>query len=136
MMNLNQGRNIFDCIRKFVKFQLTVNLLAMAIAIFGGFVLKESPINAVQMLWINVIMDSFASLALATGPPNDDVLKRPPIKKTEKIITEVMWRAITFQALAQFILLLVVLFFAADWYGIPSSIGVKVFIFDLAIHRS
>lgn len=98
--------------------------------------LKESPINAVQMLWINVIMDSFASLALATGPPNDDVLKRPPIKKTEKIITEVMWRAITFQAFAQFILLLVVLFCAADWYGIPSSIGVKVCLSDLAIHRS
>lgn len=65
------GRNIYNSIRKFIQFQLTVNIVAMFMAFLGGVVLGESPINSVQMLWVNLIMDTFASLALATEPPND-----------------------------------------------------------------
>jgi len=60
------GRNIFDCIRKFLQFQLTINFVALVMAFLGACVIRESPLNAVQMLWINLIMDSLASLALAT----------------------------------------------------------------------
>ena len=132
--NLNQGRNIFDAIRKFIKFQLTVNLVAMAIAIFGGFVIKESPINAIQMLWINVIMDSFASLALATEPPTDELLLRPPTKKREHFITQTMWNAICFQGVCQFSLLVIVLFFSPRWLGVPSSIDMEEFSYSQAVH--
>lgn len=65
------GRNIFDCIRKFLQFQLTINFVALVMAFLGACVIRESPLNAVQMLWINLIMDSLASLALATEPPSE-----------------------------------------------------------------
>ena len=60
------GRNIFDSIRKFLQFQLTVNFVALVMAFVGGAVLRESPLNPIQMLWVNLIMDTLASLALAT----------------------------------------------------------------------
>lgn len=129
------GRNIFDAIRKFVKFQLTVNITAMAIAIFCGFVIKESPINAIQMLWINVIMDSFSALALATEPPTDDLLLREPTKKREHIVTQDMWNAICFQACCQFVLLISILFLSPGWFDMPSTIGMKVNLkFNLDLH--
>lgn len=60
------GRNIFDCIRKFLQFQLTVNIVAIFMAFMGAVVLKESPLTPIQMLWVNLIMDTLAALALAT----------------------------------------------------------------------
>lgn len=60
------GRNILQSIRKFLQFQLTVNTVALILAFIGAVFLKESPLNPVQMLWINLIMDTLASLALAT----------------------------------------------------------------------
>ena len=128
------GRNIFDAIRKFMKFQLTVNLVAMAIAISCGFIIKESPINAIQMLWVNVIMDSFSALALATEPPTDELLLREPVKKRDPIINRAMWNAICFQAVCQFILLVIVLTFTPRWLGIKSSIGMEVFSAENALH--
>ena len=64
------GRNIFDCIRKFLQFQLTVNVTAIILAFIGSAFLTDSPLTAVQMLWINLIMDTLASLALSTEPPS------------------------------------------------------------------
>ena len=65
------GRNIYQCIRKFLQFQLTVNIVAIFTAFIGGCLLGESPLTSVQMLWVNLIMDTFASLALATEPPSE-----------------------------------------------------------------
>ncbi len=65
------GRNIYQCIRKFLQFQLTVNIVAIFMAFIGGCFLGESPLTSVQMLWVNLIMDTFASLALATEPPSE-----------------------------------------------------------------
>jgi Ca2+ transporting ATPase len=62
------GRNIFECIRKFLQFQITVNIVAVFMAFMGGVVLRESPLTSIQMLWVNLIMDTLASLALATEP--------------------------------------------------------------------
>ena len=64
------GRNIYDNIRRFLQFQLTVNVVALASAFVGGVLLKESPLAPIQLLWVNLIMDSLGSLALATEPPN------------------------------------------------------------------
>lgn len=60
------GRNIYDCIRKFLQFQLTVNCVALSTAMIGAVFLNTTPLNAIQMLWVNLIMDSMASLAEAT----------------------------------------------------------------------
>ena len=60
------GRNVYLSIRKFLQFQLTVNFVALVMAFVGGAVLRESPLNPIQMLWVNLIMDTLASLALAT----------------------------------------------------------------------
>lgn len=87
---VNWGRNIFDSIRKFLQFQLCVNVVALILSFVGSAIISMSPLTAVQLLWVNMIMDSFASLALATDPPTLEQLERPPVKKDEYIITKVM----------------------------------------------
>jgi Ca2+ transporting ATPase len=83
------GRNIFDSIRKFIQFQICVNIVALVLAFVGSCIISQSPLTTIQLLWINLIMDSFASLALATDPPTPDQMLRPPVKKTDYIITPV-----------------------------------------------
>lgn len=73
---LKYGRNVYDNVRKFLQFQLSVNVVAMFIVFFGSVILSDSPLNAVQMLWVNLIMDTLGALALATEPPPDAILKR------------------------------------------------------------
>lgn len=74
------GRNIFDAIRKFIQFQLTVNVVAVTIAFIGTLSGDhgESPLTAVQLLWVNLIMDSLAALSLATEAPTPSLLERKP----------------------------------------------------------
>lgn len=93
------GRNIYTNVRKFLQFQLTVNVVAMFIVFLGGVVVKEPPLTSVQMLWVNLIMDTCGALALATEPPSEDILDHPPYKRTERIVTSVMWRNIMGQAI-------------------------------------
>jgi P-type E1-E2 ATPase len=83
------GRNIYDSIRKFIQFQVTVNIVALFVAFVGSCVVSESPLSALQLIWINLVMDSLASLALATDPPSDALLDRPPYTKDENIMTRV-----------------------------------------------
>ena len=109
------GRNIYDNIKRFLQFQLTVNVVAVVCAVVGAFTIKQSPLTAVQMLWVNLIMDTLASLALATEPPTNEHLKRKPYKKTEYIISNVMWKHILGQAVLQ-LSILFVLMFAGEWF--------------------
>lgn len=104
------GRNIFDSIRKFLQFQLTVNMVALILAFTGAAVLKESPLNPIQMLWVNLIMDTMAALALATEPPTEELLTRKPYSRTENLITPDMWRNIIAQGILQIIILGAILF--------------------------
>ena len=133
------GRNVFECVRKFIQFQLTVNVVAMFIVFLGGVALKESPFTPIQMLWVNLIMDTFASLALATEPPTDDLLTRKPYGRTERIITPVMWRNILGQAIYQIAWLVFLLFGCqlidtgvGTWNGGPENERLKrnTFIFN------
>lgn len=104
------GRNIYDAIRKFLQFQLTVNVVAVLLTLISALTLKSSVISTVQMLWINLIMDTLAALALATEPPYDELLLRPPQSKTEYIIQPYMARNIIMGALYQLTVLLILLF--------------------------
>ena len=88
------GRNIYTNVRKFLQFQLTVNCVAMFIVFLGGVVVSDPPLTAVQMLWVNLIMDTCAALALATESPSETILDEKPYKRTELIVTPVMWRNI------------------------------------------
>jgi len=82
----------------------------MFIVFFGSVIIKDSPLNAVQMLWVNLVMDTLGALSLATEPPAHDVLERKPYAKDNAIITEVMWRNIFGHAFLQIIILMVVIF--------------------------
>ena len=84
----------------------------MFIVVFGSVVLKDSPLNAVQMLWVNLIMDTLGALALATEPPTDEILNRAPYKKNNAVVTELMWRNVFGHAIYQVIVLLGVIFIA------------------------
>jgi Ca2+-transporting ATPase len=84
------GRTIFESIRKFIVFQLTVNFCAMGVSVIGPFIGIEKPITVVQMLWVNIIMDTCAAAALASLPPNKSVMNEPPRKNSDFIITRPM----------------------------------------------
>lgn len=75
------GRNVYDSIAKFLQFQLTVNVVAVVVAFIGSCAIQDSPLKAVQMLWVNLIMDTLASLALATELPTPELLLRQAKKK-------------------------------------------------------
>lgn len=82
----------------------------MFIVFFGSVILKDSPLTAVQMLWVNLIMDTLAALALATEPPQDDILKRKPYHKDAAIVTEVMWRNVFGHAIYQMFVICIIIF--------------------------
>lgn len=86
------GRSLYRNIQKFIVFQLTVNVAACGIAALGPFIGVDLPLTVTQMLWVNLIMDTFAALALATEPPSDDVMNCPPRNKLAFIITPDMWK--------------------------------------------
>ena len=104
------GRNIYESIQKFLQFQLSVNLVALCLSFVSALVISESPLSPIQMLWVNLIMDSFASLALATESPDPEQLKRPPIGKKDYILTRKMTKHIVGQGLYQIVALFVMLF--------------------------
>lgn len=104
------GRNIYDNIRRFLQFQLSVNICACTLVFIGVAAGSESPLSAVQMLWLNMIMDSLGSLALASEKPTDELLNRMPYKKNEFIVSKKMFKHILGQSIYQLIVLLVILF--------------------------
>ena len=117
------GRNVYDSIAKFLQFQLTVNVVAVTIAIEGAFINNESPIGAVQMLWVNLIMDALASLALATEPPTDALLDRLPHGRNQSAISNIMVWNVLGQAVFQLTVLNLIFFCGPDWFDIPSGVG-------------
>lgn len=106
---LKWGRNIYQSIRKFLQFQLTINVTALTISVVSALVGKDDPpINAIQMLWVNLIMDTFAALALATEPPSEKVLLEKPYGKNESIMSRSMWRNIVCVAIYEIAVLLII----------------------------
>jgi Ca2+-transporting ATPase len=84
------GRSLYQNIQRFILFQMTINVAACLIVLIGSFLGTESPLTVTQMLWVNLIMDTFAALALASLPPNEKVMQRKPRKVTEHIISKKM----------------------------------------------
>ncbi|KAI1267068.1 calcium-translocating P-type ATPase [Xylariaceae sp. FL1019] len=112
---LKWGRAVNDSVQKFLQFQITVNITAVLLAFVSAVSSAErkSVLTAVQLLWVNLIMDTFAALALATDPPTDRILSRPPQPKSAPLITTNMWKMITGQAIYQLVVTFV-LYFAGN----------------------
>jgi len=107
------GRSIFDNIRKFLQFQLTVNFAALLVAMIAALSKSGEPLKAVQLLWVNLIMDTMAALALGTEKPTDQLLDRKPINVHEqRLISNIMARNIIGQGLYQVLVLLFLLWCA------------------------
>ncbi|XP_024382480.1 calcium-transporting ATPase 8, plasma membrane-type [Physcomitrium patens] len=100
------GRSVYANIQKFIQFQLTVNVTALTINFVASISTGEVPLTAVQLLWVNLIMDTLGALALATEPPTDDLMDRKPVGRTEPLISNIMWRNIFAQAIFQVVVLL------------------------------
>lgn len=104
------GRSVYANIQKFIQFQLTVNVAALVINFVAAVSSGDVPLNAVQLLWVNLIMDTLGALALATEPPTDHLMHRPPVGRREPLITNIMWRNLLMQAAYQVSVLLVLNF--------------------------
>ena len=109
------GRSIYENIRKFLQFQLTVNFCACFLVFICSCIGNETPLTSIQMLWVNLIMDSLGSLALATEPPYDDLLHRYPTKKSESIINVTMWKHILTQSIFELALLVFIYIYGPDF---------------------
>ncbi|KAJ7966533.1 Calcium-transporting ATPase [Quillaja saponaria] len=99
------GRSVYINIQKFVQFQLTVNVVALIVNFSSACLTGNAPLTAVQLLWVNMIMDTLGALALATEPPNDNLMKSPPVGRKGNFISNVMWRNILGQSLYQFVII-------------------------------
>lgn len=131
------GRNVYDSISKFLQFQLTVNVVAVIAAFIGACTVGDSPLKvrptpspckdpdvawvsfqAIQMLWVNLIMDSLAALALATELPSNELLNRAPYGRKKPIISRTMMKNILGHALYQLVITFVLVFYGDKLFGI------------------
>jgi magnesium-transporting ATPase (P-type) len=112
------GRSVFDNIRKFLQFQLTVNVVALVLTFASALTGYELPLNAVMMLWVNLIMDTMGALALGTEPPSPTLLERLPYKRNASLISYPMMRNIAIQAIFQLLLLTYLLLYGAGDFDV------------------
>jgi len=120
---LKWGRAVNDAVQKFLQFQITVNITAVLLAFITA-VYSETMtpvLKAVQLLWVNLIMDTFAALALATDPPTEKILDRPPQGKKAPLITVNMWKMIIGQAIFQLTVTLILYFAGPEILGYDRS---------------
>lgn len=126
------GRAVNDGVRKFLTFQLTVNIAAVVLSFISAVVSEnaESILSAVQLLWVNLIMDTLAALALATEPPTQDLLHRKPISKYAHLINYCMAKMILGQAIFQIIINLIAIYIGPRVFHLSDSV------YDQAVLRT
>ncbi|KAF1353052.1 calcium-translocating P-type ATPase [Lizonia empirigonia] len=132
------GRAVNDAVQKFLQFQITVNITAVMLA-FVTAVYDEDmqpALKAVQLLWVNLIMDTFAALALATDPPTERILDRPPQGRDKPLITTTMWKQITGQNIYKLTVIFVLYFAGGDLLGYDLSDPDKKLELDTVIFNS
>lgn len=119
------GRNVYANVTRFLQFQLTINLVAVCTAVAGAVTMNESPLTAVQMLWVNLIMDSLASLALATESPEESLLDLPPYSQDHHFVdfSTPVPKHILGQAMYQLGVVSWLLWSAPDALGMPAHIS-------------
>lgn len=105
------GRSLYKNIQRFIFFQLVVNVAALLLVLAGSFMGTELPLTVTQILWVNLIMDTFAAMALASLPPTKDVMSEQPRRASDFIITRHMWQAIAFAGTLFAVLMAIYLFY-------------------------
>lgn len=117
------GRSLYLNIQRFILFQMTVNVVATLVVVAGAFLSQQSPLSVTQMLWVNLIMDTFAAMALSSLPPSEDVMKAPPRSRHAFIITPPMWRFILGVGIIMFAALFGLLWLIehGDIAGLPAA---------------
>lgn len=118
------GRSLYKNIQHFILFQLTINVVAILTALVGPFIGVNLPFTVTQMLWVNLIMDTFAALALATEPANNAVMKDKPRDPKSFIITNEMWLTIGAVGLIFFAIMIVLL--VTDWFNLTQFFTIFV----------
>jgi Ca2+-transporting ATPase len=108
------GRSLYENIQRFIQFQLTINVSALTIAFLGPFFGIRPPFTVLQLLWINVIMDTFASIALCSEPPREGLLRMPPKRRDENIVTPAMVKTI-FLTAGFFVVVMLTLLAGMEW---------------------
>ena len=121
------GRSLYKNIQRFIVFQLTINFVALFIVLLGSLVGTTLPLTVTQMLWVNLIMDTFAALALASIPPSESVMKEKPRKSTDFIITKSMRYYILGMGFAFLVLLMGMLFWFNSEEGGMTTYRLTVF---------
>lgn len=121
------GRSLYKNIQRFIVFQLTINFVALFIVLLGSLVGTALPLTVTQMLWVNLIMDTFAALALASIPPSESVMNEKPRKSTDFIITKPMRYFILGMGLAFLALLMGMLFWFNNAEGGMTAHRLTVF---------
>lgn len=117
------GRNVFDNCRKFIQFQLTVNLSCLWIVILGGASLGLSPFSILQLLWINLVMDVLAAIALASEAPHPTQIRKERVNlKKDPLISPIMWRTIFSQLVYQVLVMTTLLYAAPTIFGIQYNL--------------
>ena len=124
------GRNIYDFIRKFVQFIITTFIVTIFMTFLGNIILKDSPLSAIKILWVNLIMDSFASLALSNEKPSNELLNRKLYSRDANILTSMMKLNIISQALLQIIILTIILLYGDIIFGVPSDRELHHFVWN------
>ncbi|KAL5566263.1 hypothetical protein UlMin_029427 [Ulmus minor] len=119
---LRWGRCVYNNIQKFIQFQLTVNVAALFINFVASVSSGKVPLTAVQLLWVNLIMDTLGALALATDQPTNELMEKPPVGRTEPLITKVMWRNIIAHALYQVAVFLVLQIKGRSIFGVTETV--------------
>lgn len=105
------GRSLYRNIQRFILFQLTVNVAACLIVLIGSFMGMESPLTVTQMLWVNLVMDTFAAMALASLPPSSTVMRDKPRDRRDFIISRPMWKNILGVGIGFFVVLIAIYYF-------------------------
>jgi Ca2+-transporting ATPase len=121
------GRSLYRNIQRFLLFQLTINVSALIIVLLGSIFGSELPLTVTQMLWVNLIMDTFAAGALASLPPSEDVMNDKPRRNEDFIITAPMRNIILFTGIAFVIILLGLLYYFTDSDGNISALNLSRF---------
>ncbi|KAL9107979.1 MAG: hypothetical protein Q9227_007194 [Pyrenula ochraceoflavens] len=120
---ISWGRTVNDAVKKFLQFQITVNITAVLLtfvsAVSSGS--EESVLTAVQLLWVNLIMDTLAALALATDPPSPSLLRRKPEPKSAPLINLTMWKMIIGQSIFQLVVTFILYFAGASIFSYQSD---------------
>ncbi|KAL5835403.1 hypothetical protein ACOSQ4_014900 [Xanthoceras sorbifolium] len=119
---LRWGRCVYNNIQKFLQFQLTVNVAALVINFVAAVSSGKVPLTAVQLLWVNLIMDTLGALALATEQPTNDLMNQPPVGRSKPLITKIMWRNLISQAVFQVTILLTLQFRGRSIFRVSETV--------------